>query len=397
LENTPERRHAPRTKLVEIAYIGMGPENGGLVLDVSDGGLSFHSVAPVRASETVQFLLSLRGHSRIEGAGEVVWTNEMKTVCGLRFTSLSAGAREYLNNWSNQSRLARPARKIIPTSAPPPRLKVVEPPVYETEQLETELESFNSLPDPPRANFFESMARSLWGIPLVFRIAFGVLGLALAVAAFIYGVRVGKSETGSIVQPAPAASSSPAPQATEPAPVSVSPAMGDAPSEPAAAPASPGDANAAQPDAPSIPHETNSRPSGTFVNASKTDGITGNSFLRPGSADLDGKASDQHAELALEAGKSELAAALSSLRGTNGVRDSAKAARLLWAAVENNNSTAEVVLADLYLRGDGVDQSCEQGRVLLTAASKIGNAQGQEKLAELNANGCPQSSPAIQP
>ena len=38
-DTTAERRQAPRTKLVEIAYIGMGPENGGLVLDVSDGGL----------------------------------------------------------------------------------------------------------------------------------------------------------------------------------------------------------------------------------------------------------------------------------------------------------------------------------------------------------------------
>src|ERR1700739_1306215 len=89
-----DRGEAPRTKLVEIAYIGMGPENGGLVLDVSDGGLSFHAVAPVRQDETIHFLLSLRGHSRIEGVGEVVWTNEMKKVCGLRFTSLAAGARE---------------------------------------------------------------------------------------------------------------------------------------------------------------------------------------------------------------------------------------------------------------------------------------------------------------
>src|SRR5579864_3338620 len=96
-----DRRQAPRTKLVEIAYIGMGPENGGLVLDVSDGGLSFHSVAPVQRSEKIQFLLSLRGHSRIEGTGEVVWTNEMKTICGLKFTSLSSGAREHINTWTS--------------------------------------------------------------------------------------------------------------------------------------------------------------------------------------------------------------------------------------------------------------------------------------------------------
>jgi hypothetical protein len=67
-----DRRQAPRTKLVDIAYIGMGPENGGLVLDVSDGGLSLHAVAPVQRTEKIKFLLSLRGHSRIEGTGEVV-------------------------------------------------------------------------------------------------------------------------------------------------------------------------------------------------------------------------------------------------------------------------------------------------------------------------------------
>jgi TPR repeat protein len=61
----------------------------------------------------------------------------------------------------------------------------------------------------------------------------------------------------------------------------------------------------------------------------------------------------------------------------------------LWAAVANDNAAAEVVLADLYLHGDGVAKSCEQGRVLLQAASKSGNVQGQEKLEELNTNGCP--------
>ena len=115
----PDRRQTPRTKLEEIAYIGMGPENGGLVLDVSDGGLSFHSVAPVQPAETIHFLLSSRGQNRIEGAGEVVWTNEMRTVCGLRFTSLSSGAREYLDNWTNQSRMSAPAREEAVSLAPP--------------------------------------------------------------------------------------------------------------------------------------------------------------------------------------------------------------------------------------------------------------------------------------
>ncbi len=108
-EMAAERRAGPRTKLVDIAYIGMGPENGGLVLDVSDGGLSFHAVAPVQPAEKIKFLLSMRDHNQIEGAGEVVWTNVPGTVCGMKFTSLSVGALEYLNNWSNQTRTAEPA------------------------------------------------------------------------------------------------------------------------------------------------------------------------------------------------------------------------------------------------------------------------------------------------
>ena len=111
-----DRRQTPRTKLVDIAYIGMGPENGGLVLDVSEGGLSFHSVAPVQLDEKVQFLLSLRGHSRIEGTGEVVWANTTGTVCGLKFTTLSPGALEHLNNWTSSVEYFRAASVPNPRS-----------------------------------------------------------------------------------------------------------------------------------------------------------------------------------------------------------------------------------------------------------------------------------------
>lgn len=388
---TPDRRQAPRTKLAEIAYIGMGPENGGLVLDVSDGGLSFHSVAPVRQAETINFLLSLRGHSRIEGAGEVVWTNEMKTVCGLRFTSLSAGAREYLNNWTNQSRMAAPARKKALSPVPRAIPDTQHSPGSLASVATKQADSVIAISPAAEINLLETTSRSVWREPFFFWIMFGILGTALAVTAFIYGERVGKSEIGtamdSVTLPAPQANS----QASEPAAAPPSPQVSDAPAVPSATPAVPSNTSTGQRDLPAAQNEPASHLGGTFVNASKTGGVLANSFQQPGDEAVDAKASDQNqnAEVALEAGKSELAAALASLRGANGVRDSSKAARLLWAAVQNNNSTAEVVLADLYLRGDGVAKSCEQGRVLLTAASKSGNVQGQEKLQELDTSGCP--------
>jgi hypothetical protein len=390
---TPDRRQTPRTKLVEIAYIGMGPENGGLVLDVSDGGLSFHSVAPVRQAETINFLLSSRGHSRIEGTGEVVWTNEMKTVCGLRFTSLSAGARDYLNNWTSESRMAVVSREKKASSTPVSIRQLEEPPSLVVSQTDTETESIFAIRRAAEIQLSEPTARSMWREPVFFWVMFGILGTVLAVTAFIYGVRVGKSEIGSlpglVTQPSAAPDTLAYPQPTQPAPVPPTSAASDAPSASPSAPAVSSEPGSVQGDLSAASNGAAPHPRGTFVNASKTDGISETPSERPADAGLDAKTAEQQAEVASDAGKSELAAAMASLRGTNGVRDSSKAARLLWAAVKNDNSTAEVVLADLYLYGDGVVKSCEQGRVLLEAASRSGNVQGKQKLGELEANGCP--------
>jgi hypothetical protein len=316
----------------------------------------------------------------------------MKTVCGLRFTSLSADARDYLNNWTNESRLAVAVRKktVSPTPIaivqPEQPLPVVEP------QMDAEAESILAIRRAAENYLSEPGAKSIWREPIFFWVMFGMLSTVLAVTAFVYGVRVGKSETRSMAEPAaqPAAlsDSQPTPQAPESA-VPPTTVPTNSTSTSAIAPAVSSQPASGQTDLSIVPSEKTSNLRGAFVNASKTDGITPNSFDQPGDTGLDAKTPEQQAEVALEAGKAELAAAQASLRGTNGARDSAKAARLLWAAVKNNNSTAEVLLADLYLRGDGVPKSCEQGRVLLEAASRSGNAQAKEKLSELEATGCP--------
>jgi hypothetical protein len=60
----------------------------------------------------------------------------------------------------------------------------------------------------------------------------------------------------------------------------------------------------------------------------------------------------------------------------------------LWVAVGQGDTEAEVALARLYLTGRLVKKNCEQGRVLLTAASKKGNAEAISELRELIHRGC---------
>ena len=372
-----DRRQAPRTKLVDIAYIGMGPENGGLVLDVSDGGLSLHAVAPVQRTEKIKFLLSLRGHSRIEGTGEVVWTNSMGTVCGLKFTSLSVGAIEHLNNWTNQSRLARTSR----TTDMAARSKVEAPPAEIVPAADNAGRSLlNSSPlfaiapvvEAPSA---EAVAGKRLQSPLLFWTAFGILAAAIGTAAFFYGVHVGKSQFRPVAQsPAPST-----PQANAPIDAGTS------------VPAAPG-AIETQP----IPDEMHSPPSGAvpvasrpILNTSKPEAASGSAQQAAGKDGIGKAASTPHPAQASDGGNAELAAAMAQLNGDNGSRDTSSAIRLLWAAVRKGNIEAEVTLADLYLYGDGVQQNCDQGRTLLMAASKSGDAQAKVKLDELNANGCP--------
>lgn len=65
-----------------------------------------------------------------------------------------------------------------------------------------------------------------------------------------------------------------------------------------------------------------------------------------------------------------------------------EAVRLLWAAVEKGNSSAEISLAELYRAGQGVAKSCDQTRILLTAAAKKGNAEAQKHLDQFLKEGC---------
>ncbi len=61
---------------------------------------------------------------------------------------------------------------------------------------------------------------------------------------------------------------------------------------------------------------------------------------------------------------------------------------LLWASVKKGHVPAEVTLADLYRRGEGVEKNCDQARVLLVAASKKGSIEARQMLEQIAERGC---------
>jgi len=87
---------------------------------------------------------------------------------------------------------------------------------------------------------------------------------------------------------------------------------------------------------------------------------------------------------AVDNGSTELAEARRYLAA----RDGADAQKWLWKSIAKHNGEATVLLADLYLKGDGVSKNCDQARVLLDSAARKGVAGAGERLRNLQAFGC---------
>src|SRR5450631_301457 len=99
--SSPERRQIPRTAMERLAYIDIEPNNCGIVLNVSDEGLCFHSITPVEKNGRLLFSL-LEQNRRISAGGELTWTDEVHKVGGVRFTTLTDEAREQIQHWIKQ-------------------------------------------------------------------------------------------------------------------------------------------------------------------------------------------------------------------------------------------------------------------------------------------------------
>jgi hypothetical protein len=140
----------------------------------------------------------------------------------------------------------------------------------------------------------------------------------------------------------------------------------------------------AQPAAPSAPEPAPiAKPTAP---AAKDDNVT--AAARKPSRQAAPRPAAEPAQPSPDSGSRELADAQRLLSGQGSTRNPEVAASLLWKSVKKENAGAEVELADLYARGEGVGKNCEQARLLLTAAAKKGTPQAAQKLRSLQSGGC---------
>src|SRR5260370_12583152 len=106
---TLDRRQEFRKVADKFEFLQLEQDDGGTVLDVSEGGLRCETFATVDQNGPVQFCLSLKLRDRIEVWGELVWTNAAKKSGGLRFLIISEESRAQIREW-----LSRPSSQEVP-------------------------------------------------------------------------------------------------------------------------------------------------------------------------------------------------------------------------------------------------------------------------------------------
>src|SRR6185503_17582478 len=99
---TTDRRHSPRVQLDQLAYLNIEPDNGGIVLNVSEGGLCFRSMGMLESDSPLRLSLQ-ESNRKIDIPGELVWTDEVKKCGGVRFNTLTKEARGRISDWTLNS------------------------------------------------------------------------------------------------------------------------------------------------------------------------------------------------------------------------------------------------------------------------------------------------------
>ncbi len=95
-----ERRAHPRRRLNQLAYIGFGPDSGGVLLDISIGGLRCQIIGAVVQGQRCRLKFALPGRPlAIETDGQVVWSNKSRRGGGVRLLEMGEDIRQQIQLW----------------------------------------------------------------------------------------------------------------------------------------------------------------------------------------------------------------------------------------------------------------------------------------------------------
>ncbi|HXO00174.1 MAG TPA: TonB family protein [Candidatus Acidoferrales bacterium] len=98
--HVPERRSHMRRRVLSLEYIDLGSFNGGILLNLSEGGMYVQAVAGLSSDDLPQisFRLPDSGYT-VKTNAQIAWTGESKKDAGIQFVNLPEEARLKIREW----------------------------------------------------------------------------------------------------------------------------------------------------------------------------------------------------------------------------------------------------------------------------------------------------------
>lgn len=115
VSSSTDRRKHLRQRPRSLAYAELDQENGGIVLDASESGISVHAVVALTENELPRLRLKLPDATTwLEAPARVVWKLDTGKVAGLQFEDLPDAAREQIREWLSKETLTSQADSDYP-------------------------------------------------------------------------------------------------------------------------------------------------------------------------------------------------------------------------------------------------------------------------------------------
>jgi len=344
----PEKRRFVRKRTDQLLYAEFGPDNGSILLNLSEDGCSFQSIAPVREDE-LRFTFSVGDGRKLDGTGRMAWREASKKTGGLRFVDPSPELRKQVRQWLDGTLVTVDGKlnpAAVESEAKRRRKKLRQEARLEAQQQKGQNEGSTTVETPVATPVASPLSahtsndlllhtESRNSTPaVVWRGVAGLMIMALVLTALVTYRR----ELGHVMVSF-GSSLAGEDQKASPAPNDVLPT--------------------------------------TPVNANAAPAAFSSGQGSPQNDQADVTPNDQASPAGPATLKSEGTQAASPVD-----------AQSLWSQVESGDTNAVLTLADHYLRGEGVTPSCAQARVLLEAAAKRGSTEARQKLRDLAQAGC---------
>jgi protein TonB len=100
LPERPDRRAYGRSNSVLLTYVELGDGNGGIALNVSEGGLAIAAAGLLTSDyfPSIRFQLP-KSDVWIETSGQVAWVSDSKKGAGIQFVDVADSDREKIRDW----------------------------------------------------------------------------------------------------------------------------------------------------------------------------------------------------------------------------------------------------------------------------------------------------------